>query len=279
MNIEKLFEAEDDDTSRTSKGEGNRGLKSIDVEGFQKMTNILAGKEKFEGSIDSPQQMQIILDNIKKFKDELASDSKMGSGPAGALKKKLANLYSRIAPIQRILDRIKKSGKVSSKDSDIYDDFADEVEDILFQETYYKKFTPSETGASGGKANKLVFTQSFPIQFTSDDGKKHYGLVRPPSGVITWQGEASETAVRNDPTLKMPVKFPLIQNKIMKNKEIAALLKSSRIVVKDDDETKEDTTKILKKAGASINEKGDINGMQKALNSVEFWKNIAKIFR
>jgi hypothetical protein len=276
MKLEKILEA----ASKANVESGTQGYKKIDIEGFEKMFNILGGKEKFEGSIDSPQQMQVVLDSIKKFYEESKSNPKMGSEEAGAMKKKLAKLYPKINTIQKILDKIKKIGKVTGKDSDVYDDFADEVEDILFYETYYKKFTATETGSSGGKVNKIVYEHSFPIKYTADDGKEYYGLIRPPTGVITWQGDRAREVVMNDPSLKIPTKLPILQGQwqLMKSKFIDKLLASKRVEVKDDSKSKEKVKKAMEKVGASINDRGDIIGMQKALDNVGFWKDITKIF-
>lgn len=275
MEIDKILEA----SSKASPESGSRGNKKIDIEGYEKMLNILAGKEKFEGDIETPEQMQLVIDNIRKFKEETKKKD-FKEDPAHALKAKLAKLYPKIGPVQKVLDKIKETGKVTEKDDDVYSEFADEVEDILFYETYYKKHTASDVGGSGGKVNKIVFNHSFPIKYTSDAGKDYYGLVRPPTGAITWQGDRAREVVKNDPEIKIPYKLPILQGtwRIMQTKMMDDILASDRVKIKDDSKAKEKVKEALENAGASINERGDIKGMNKVINSVEFWKDIAKIF-
>lgn len=262
-------------TSET--GERVKSKSSDDHEKFADFVEILTGKRNFEGDIDTPAKMQQILDGIKKIKGDLKGPQD-SSDKTHAMKKRLAKLAKKADEIQKILDKIKSGDKVTEDEADKYDKFADEVEDILFFETYVKDFTRNETGGSGGKVNKILWENSFPVEYTSDDGTKYYGLVRVPSGVITWQGDKAREVVKNDPEHEIPVKFDIMKPdyKISKNAKVKEL--EGKLRFKDDDKTKEKVKELYKQHGAEINDRGDIKGLNQALNKVEFWKDIKSLF-
>ena len=158
--------------------------------------------------------------------------------------------------------------------------FADDIEDILFSDTYVKEFAPSEAGATGGKQNKILFNESFPVEYHSEDGHTYYGLVRAPSGIVTWSGEKARKAAAADSRYRIPIKMPMLKQnyKLLKNSEIKKLIDDKILKFKDDDNTKAKVVDLYKKYNASINDRGDIKGLNKVLKNVGFWKDIKALF-
>lgn len=255
------------------------GKSSVDEERLQRLVDILSNKTKFEGDIDSVDDIQKIIDSIKQFKKDLSDKSVDKSDKTHTMKNRLAKMSDKADDIQKIIDKIKNNKKISYKEEDAVEEFSDKIEDILFSETYVKTFTSYEEGSSGGKANIIIFNESFPIEYTDVEGVKYYGLIRPPSGIVTW----SSDEVREKVGTAIPKKFALTSvdkdYKIERNKENYDLVSTGKIKVLDTKDVKEKIVSFLELEGASINEKGDFNGINKALNRVSFWGNVKKLFQ
>lgn len=241
---------------------------------------ILTGKERFEGEIDSPEQLHAIIKGIKQFENELSGKKTDEDSKTGAMKKRLAKMLDKADDIEKILNKKEKGTKLSKDEIGAVMKFSQEVSDILISETYMKEFTEYEKGGSGGKVNKILFNHSFPVEYTADNGSKHYGLIRMPTGIVTWQGRDTMRIVKSDPEFKIQSRFQVLRKdyRLNKSKELRELIDAGRIKYKDDDKTKKKVRDMLEKAGASINERGDIKGLNRALKNVEFWKSIKSFF-
>jgi hypothetical protein len=105
--------------------------------------------------------------------------------------------------IEKILDR-KVAADLTKDELDQVENFADD----LTQEFIKFRSTHQDTGygETDVKTWKIKFLQSFPVRLDYQ-GKSYYGLCRPPTGVITWQGPTARfTALKAG----VPIKLPLI---------------------------------------------------------------------
>lgn len=265
MNIDEVLnadgEAVDHGTHERGKSGNVSGSKS--TIGYNKMMNILLGNEKFEGEINTPEEFRAVIDAIlsDKFKTK-------------------ASLKKRAKEIDKVIKKIEAGKTISKTEEEAADDFADDVEDELFQITYMKKYTAQSEGGSGGQANKARFNHSIPVKYKTDGGKVYYGLITPPTGFIAWQNQDVYKIAKNDPDLKIPPRLELIKDTmtVLKNKAVDPLLKSDRFIIKDDSKSKRRVQEAFEKHGATINQKGELPGIEKVMKKVEFWKDIAAIF-
>lgn len=231
--------------------------------GYERMYNILLNNEKFEGEINTPEEFRAVIDAL--LRDVFKINS--------AIKKQAKE-------VDKIIKKIENGDTISDTEEEMADDFADKVEDYLFSETYIKGYTAKSKGGSGGQANKDRFSSSIPVKFIADNKKEYYGLITPPTGYIAWQSKSVHSIVKNDPDLKIPGRLELIKDgwKVLKNSFFNDLIKSRRLIVRDDDRSKKKVEEIFTKHGASINQKGELPGIEKVVKKIEFWKDIAKIF-
>lgn len=288
-----LVENEDDFQNAEAKystNDKNYQKRKFEMQTHQDFVDILKGEKKFDGEIETPQQMRVIIDSIKKIYNELHGGKADKESPTFQMKKRMVSFYERSKEIEKILKKIESGDRITEKESEQYDTFADDIEDVLFQETYVKKMFPAEKGETSSKTWALSFQKAFPVEYTDKSGETYYGLVRPPSGVITWegmglgkQGATSEVGkkFKDDPDFSLGSKLSLndTTHKVYRSSaEVKKALSTGRFVIKDDDKTIEKVQKVFEDLGASVNDKGYAKGVGKALKSMEFWKRIKQLF-
>lgn len=199
---------------------------------YQRMLAILSGREKFEFSLlDQPKMVRALIDQVKmmiKNKDKLNDENKSISqrikelekiqyktpedvdelaslknkDKAYQLQKTLMRFDNKLSEIDEILKRIENSVEITDKTRKKYNDMVSEIEDALFQETYVRRNLPYDKGEASAGMTQPTATQNFPIKFLADNGKTYYGIVRPPSGIITWEGREARDAWLADSAIR-----------------------------------------------------------------------------
>lgn len=216
--------------SSHSSGESFNSMKQ-DLGSRERMFAILSGEEKFEYDIlDNPKMVRALVDSVKQMiknkdkiklenksvnerikelkaipyktsqeKDELRQLSQKNN--AYQLQKTLMRFESKLDTLDDILGRIEDGVEITDKTIKKYEDIVGEIEDAIFQETYVRKNLPYEKGEASATMKKPTATENFPIMFRADSGKVYYGIVRPPSGIITWEGAEARTVWNSDPDI------------------------------------------------------------------------------
>lgn len=280
--LDVIFEEE-------SKGEASSfNKKKIDTEKYENFIKILKGEKEFEGDINGPDDMKAIIRAIKDIHRELKNKTK--SGGESSLRKRLSQYYNKALEVEKIVNKIEAGQKITDKEEKAFEDFADEIEDSLFQETYMKSLFPDETNTSSSDWDKNIYG-AFPIKYTSPKGKDYYAIVRPPTGVVTWEGmslskDGATSGVREilkkDPKINIGVKFDEYDKdskKIYKGtKSIKSMLDTGRLKIKDDDTAKKKVEEAFFNNGVEEGSRGYIKGINKALKDINFWKEIKKLF-
>lgn len=198
----------------------------------ERLMAILAGQEKFEFSLlDQPKMVRALIDQVKimaKNRDKYSEENKSinkrikdlekvkyktpeeldelsglkNRNKTYQLQKTLIRFEKKLSEIDDILKRIENGVEITDKTRKNYDDMVGEVEDALFQETYLRRNLPYDRGEASAIMMQPTATQNFPIKFISDNGKTYYGIIRPPSGIITWEGEEARNAWLNDSAIR-----------------------------------------------------------------------------
>jgi len=264
MNLEEIFESK----------KPKQNYKLVDAESdrlekFRKFIDILSKKEEFEGYPESPEEMTKVLDGIEELLDDEEAET------THSLKKGLVKLRPRIKKVRNIIKKIEKGDKLSKDDYKDYDELAKALDNIFFNETYMKTFAPQ--GINGTSKSKMIYTfeNSFPISFKIN-GKKYFGLVRPPSGIITWSGESARKAAKE---AKIPAKLPLIgkEDKINKSKMIDDLKKEFKLKFIENQTIRKKVKDLITKHGGGLDKDG-YPQYQKGLEKIGFWKDLEEIF-
>lgn len=237
-----LFEYEDPrgrTPDMTPTGEGPEGT-AIDsfrsmkssLGSYERMMAILAGEEKFEYDLlDNPKMVRALVDQVKqmiKNKEKLNLENKsinerikelkrvqyktpeerdeleklLQKDKAFQLQKTLMRFENKLDELDDILSRIEDGVDLQDKTIKKYEDIVGELEDALFQETYVRPNLAYDRGEASGRMKKPTATENFPVMFRADNGKTYYGIVRPPSGIITWEGSEARNAWVNDADIK-----------------------------------------------------------------------------
>jgi len=296
-NLENLLESYiveedeyDDAVSQDSRYSENYNKRKSKIQDYQDFVDILKGEKKFDGAIETPQQMRTIIDSIKRIYNELHGGGADKDSPTFQMKKRMVSFYERAKEVEKILRKVESGDRVTEKESDQYDTFADDIEDVLFQETYVKKMFPADKGETSSKTWAMSFQKAFPIKYTDKSGEDYYGLVRPPSGIITWegmglgkQGATSDVGrkFKSDSEFSLGAKLPLddTTHKLYRSEsEMKKALSTGRLEVKDDNQTIEKIQELFSDLDVSVNDKGYAKGVGKALKSMDFWKGVKRIF-
>ena len=223
----------DDDSGSQTMFSANsfNGVKS-DLGSFEKMMAILTGQEKFEyGLLDDKRMVRTLIDQIKNIndrKEELKKQNKTVNDQIKSLEsnehrspeeseildnlkskyktyqlqKRLTQFGTKIKDLDDILKDIEDGVNVGEKRMDKYDSIVGDLEDALFDETYVKRNLNSPKGEIGPKNIRPKAMNNFPIKYISDTGITYFGIVRPPSGIITWEGSEARQAWLADEDIK-----------------------------------------------------------------------------
>jgi len=238
--------------------------------------DILSGKKKFEGDIDSPEKMKQVIAGIERlFGDDNDSNA------THSLKKGLSRIKKSIPKVKKVLAKIDNGDKISKDDEDVYDKFADGIEKIFFSETYMKDIAPQGENATSKPRQFLAFDNMFPISFKLN-GRTYLGIVRPPTGIVTWNGKAARDAAKE---ANIPLKFPLVGKNynINKSKMVDNLKKEVGLKYVDNANIRKKVKELVMASGAGYNKDGypepqkGMGGDQfnaKGLENIGFWKDL-----
>jgi regulator of replication initiation timing len=218
----------DDQSSAVSTGQASFDGMKKSLGSYERMVSILSGEEQFEYNIlDNPKMVRALVDQVKqmiKNKDKLNLENKSISQRIKELKRiemptrveidELENLLQKdkafqlqktlmrfdksLDELSDILDRMENGVDLQDKTIKRYDKIVGDIEDAIFQETYVRKNLAYEKGEASGNMKKPTATDNFPVKFLADNGKTYYGIVRPPSGIITWEGSEAREAFLRD---------------------------------------------------------------------------------
>lgn len=257
--------------------------KKMDSEKYERFVEILKGEREFEGNIDGPEDLRAVINAIKKIDSDLSS----GGGKESALRKRLSQFSNKAKDVESIMNKKDSGSKLSDSEKKKIEDFADEVEDALFNDTYVKEFHPdSETKNWSNDVEGTVA-----IKYTTPKGKDYYGLVRPSSGIITWEGmglgkSGATSDIRNiikkdpDVNLKNRIEeYDTDSGKILRGtKNIKDLLATGRFAIKDDNASKDKIKEAFMNNGARVGSRDQLRGVEKAIKDINFWKTIKSLF-
>jgi len=199
-----------------------------DLGSRSRMMAILAGQQQFEYSLlDNPKMVRALVDQVSvmiKNKERITLENSSVSKRIKELEKveyktpaerdELTNLQNKnkayqlqktlmlfgpkLKEIDDILVRIENRVDVTDKTLKKYESLVSEIEDAIFSETYVRKNLSYDRGEASAIMKKPTATDNFPIKFTANDGATYYGIVRPPSGMITWEGKLAREAWLTD---------------------------------------------------------------------------------
>jgi hypothetical protein len=199
---------------------------------YDNMLEILTGQKQFEFNvIDDPGRMKSVITYVK----QLAADKKAFENEQKQLKteydellkkvRKTAAEYDRqealvselrsyqlkktlirfskgliaLEPIvDKLLDPDQMTNELTDAEEKKYQQMSQDLEDALFQEAYGRYHFAYDRGEGTGSRQAPTVENIIPIKFLADNGKTYYGLVRPPTGIITWEGKEARNAWIND---------------------------------------------------------------------------------
>jgi len=198
----------------------------------ERLLAIIAGEEKFEFSLlDRPKMVRALIDQVKimaknrdKYSKENGSINKKikdlekikyktpeeideletlkNKNKTYQLQKTLIRFEKTLSGLDDILKRMENGVQITDKTREKYDEKVGEIEDAIFQETYLRRNLPYDRGEASAIMMQPTATQNFPIKFLADNGKTYYGIIRPPSGIITWEGGEARDAWLNDSAIR-----------------------------------------------------------------------------
>lgn len=224
----------DHNDSHNTTGATSDSFRSIkgDLGSYERMQAILAGEEKFEYNILNNQSMvRALVDQVKtmiKNKDNLKEQDKSvanrikkletisykrpeqvdelaqlnNSKKTYQLKKTLFRFDKRLDELDDILKRIEDGVDITDKTIKKYDEIVGDIEDTLFNETYVRRNLGYVRGEASSSQRKPTADSNFPIKYISYNNRIYYGIVRPPSGMITWEGREAREMWLSDPAVR-----------------------------------------------------------------------------
>lgn len=252
------------------------------------IVDIFKGEKEFEYDLYNRSMMRKMLNFIEKAHTTKSDEDE--DATTFQMRKRLGSkkLYDQVDTIREILSK----EEPTEKEEEIYKNFVDEVEDILYYETRHKKVTSNSSGETSKESLTASVKDVFPVKYEASNGEDYYGLVRPPSGIITWQDASFNKEGPGSKAGRLFSKdFPGLGKKIPLNNDTNkpftgakvysdAVEKSERprIEVKYDDSTKNKVQEIMSDNGVSINNKGYAKNVNKALGRTSFWKDVKNLF-
>lgn len=273
--IESILNEQDED--QESYNQNSFQQISSRNDSYEKMMEILVGEKKFEGDIDTPTQMEAVCDYIEK----LAKNKLDKQDDSYAHKKELIKKIHDVDRIRKILNKIKAGNTVTQGESEFYDDFADDVEAILMQPLVDRALAKDKSETSQHVLKSVL--EAFPVEYKTVEDDTYYGLVRPPTGVITWEGDEAREAYKNEGEFNYLKKLPLTDDgKVLKKqKDMREIIATGRFKIKDDKETKDKLQDIFAEFDVDMSKTkktGHVKNLTKVLNKIDFWKEVAKLF-
>jgi hypothetical protein len=121
------------------------------------------------------------------------------------LKKTLRRFESTLRRLEPVVDKKLNAESLTSLEEKEYKQLVIDLEDALFQETYGRYHFAYDPGEGSGRRQSPTVEHMIPVKFAADNGKNYYGVVRPPTGIITWEGKEARDAWVNDKQISQTV--------------------------------------------------------------------------
>jgi len=155
---------------------------------------------EFENKISDLDGLRNIIKDVKRYKE--ASPVDLLDGPEEEEKLEIPSaLRKTMQEVDKIIST-KNANELTAAEEKKIQDFTDKLTDE------FKKFNQeiaSDYKETGVNTWKIKFLQSFPVKLSVGD-QDYYGLVRPPTGVITWQGPSARAkAIEAGVPVKLPI--------------------------------------------------------------------------
>jgi len=175
----------------------------LSKEDAEKMAERLAKIIEFENKISDLDGLKSVIHDVQRYKEkspvELIDDPEFEDDQVKF--EVPTSLQKAIKEVEKLLNKPKDeiTDSEMKKIQDVADKLADE----------FKKFNievSSEYKETGVNTFKIKFEQSFPVKLTVGSDF-YYGLVRPPTGMITWQGPTARAKAKE---IGVPVKMPIM---------------------------------------------------------------------
>lgn len=268
------------------KFEATPGFKLSEKEAKQLATR-LAKIVEFENFISDVKNVRLLIKDLKRYQekgaiDDLKSDDDEDE-EKGIIKIDIPkSLLTKLKEVEKILDS-KSADELTSAETKKIESFTDS---LAYEFKKLKMEVPSEYPETGTIPYKAKLEQAFPVRL--EIGKaNYYGLVRPPTGIITWQGA---TARQKAAEIGVPVKMPIMNTGDKKSpvfkvkrgadafgKFMSKFQDTSDIDFDfdDSDEAKNKVMDSLEKAGATIRQhkdwetKGSTKGVEDAIANMK----------
>lgn len=245
-----------------------------------KMAERLAKIVEFDDKISDLAGLKSILNDVQRYKEESPVD--ILTGPEKTKSFEVSpTLQKNMKEIDKLLS-LKSANELTAAEQKKIEDFTSKLSDE------FKKFTmevPTDFKETGVNTFKIKFEQSFPVKLEVD-GKSYFGLVRPPTGVITWQGASARAKAKE---VGVPVKMPIMNTGNNKNPnfkvkrgadafgEFMSKFQSDDTIDFDFDDSPAAKKKVidaLEKAGVSFKtdnfeKRGALKGVEDALNNMK----------
>jgi hypothetical protein len=305
-----------------SEQEGTTGNVSqeslIDIEAFQEFLDYATGKKPFKSIISSlagedeeefgestGKSLIWVVNNIKHIQQQLESKKKtVGDEQKESYRNALKLHQKTVKKALEVESILRKDGSSSLNSqlrlSDVKEpedipvgqkkklrEFVDYLEDEEFKKIY-NKIVPTGEGETSTKARKEAVEKAFPVKYETSDGETYHGLVRPPSGIITWEDASfQEQSAGSKAGKKFSRDFPELGKKIPidpdnatvyeKAKPVRDAVETGRLQFADDKQTKQKVQNIFSDHDVSVDDKGYAKGVNKALSRTSFWNDVKKL--
>lgn len=266
------------------KFEATPGFK-LSVKEAEQLATRLAKIVEFENFVSDVKNVRLLIKDLKRYQEKGALDdleSEEGEDDDVVKVDIPKSLSTKLKVVEKILDS-KSADELTPAETKKIEDFTDS---LTYEFKKLKMEVSSEYPETGTIPNKAKLEQAFPVKLIVGKAS-YYGLVRPPTGVITWQGP---TARQKAAEIGVPIKMPIMNTEDKKNpvfkvkrgasdfgKFMAKFQKEDSIDFDFDDssEAKQKVIDALEKSGATIRKhkdwvtKGSATGVEDAIANMK----------
>ncbi len=252
---------------------------SLSMKDAEKMAERLAKIVEFENQVSDTTVLKAMIRDIQAYTEKSPVEAIEGDREVAKMEIPTA-LRNKMKAIESLLNK-KAAKDLTDDEKEQVQDFAEKLADE------FKKMQieiPTDFKETGVNTFKIKFEQSFPIKLETGEAT-YYGLVRPPTGVITWQGPVARAKARE---IGVPIKLPLMNNGTKKDPdfkvkrgsseygEFMSKFQKDETVDFDFDDSKEAKKKVinaLEVAGVSFKtdnfeKRGALKGVEDAVNKM-----------
>ncbi|MFW6226256.1 MAG: hypothetical protein ACOC3V_04805 [bacterium] len=268
----------DDIAEATDNFEATAGFK-LSKEDVSRISERLAKIIEFENTTSDINNLKNLIKDLKRYQ---SIDNELDDESDDTVKFEVSTaLQKKMKEVEKILNS-KNVDELTVAEERKIQDFTDKLADE------FKKFqteAPTDYKETGVNTFKIKFEQSFPVRLQID-GKNYYGLVRPPTGIITWQGPTARAKAKE---VGVPIKLPIMnvgnkkapEFKVKRGadafgKFMSKFQDSDNIDFDFDDSTgaKQKVIQALEKAGISFKtdnyqKRGALKGVEDAISNMK----------